>query len=299
MYVVCAFHPACSSQCLRLHSRGYTAAQAVTHIRGQSATACPVCSSTDCKPAYLNDSNHILRRLLNPGTYPIPFSYLGSPFDMSSDTHSSHADESPSPLYEKRSIPGKGNGLVACADIPEGTRILCEKPLFTLVSAANMVDNAVLAKVRSLAKDQQRQYLGLHNNYPNNNIFSGIFKTNALPCGPGSPIGGVYPTICLINHSCDSNSHHSWNDMTSSETIHALRDIKAGEEITICYKDPETYQARRAELRGSFGFDCDCSLCSLPLEERQKSDARRTRIAQLDEDIGDPSRVMNSPGRFL
>jgi len=217
---------------------------------------------------------------------------------MSHDTPSSHADETTSPLYEKRSIPGKGNGLVACADIPEGTRILCEKPLFTLVSAANLIDNAVLAKVKSLSKDQQRQYLGLHNNHPSSNIFSGIFKTNALPCGPGSPIGGVYPTICLINHSCDSNSHHSWNDTISSETIHALRDIKAGEEITICYKDPETYQARRAKLRGSFGFDCDCSLCSLPLEERQKSDTRRTRIAQLDEDIGDPSRVMNSPGTF-
>jgi SET domain-containing protein len=229
---------------------------------------------------------------------PETHSQLCRPLAMSLDTPSSHVNETKSPLYETRSLPGKGNGLVACSDIAKGTRILCEKPLFRLASLANMVDSAVLVKVKALSKDQQRQYLSLHNNYPKDNAFSGIFKTNALPCGAGSPIGAVYPTICLINHSCDSNSHHSWNDLTNSETIHALRDIKAGEEITICYANPEVYQVRRAKLRGSFGFDCDCSLCSLPLDERNRSDARRIRIAQLDEAIGDSSRVMNTPGTY-
>jgi hypothetical protein len=156
-----------------------------------------------------------------------------------------------------------------------------------------------LKKVKALSKDQQRQYLSLHNNHSGGNVFSGIFRTNALPCGSGSAIGGVYPTICLINHSCNSNTHHSWNIMTSSETIHALRDIKAGEEITICYGEPKAFSARRAELRASFGFDCDCSLCSLPHAEIQESDARRIRIERLDEAIGDPGRVMNNPGTMF
>jgi hypothetical protein len=168
--------------------------------------------------------------------------------------------------------------------------------MFTLVSLADRLDSAVLMKVKTLSKDQQRQYLSLHNNYPGGNVFSSIFKTNALPCGPDSVTGGVYPTICLINHSCAHNSHHSWNDMTSSETIHAIKDIKAGEEITIDYGKPVPFDARRARLRSSFGFECDCSLCSLPHSERQESDARRIRIEQLDKQIGNSGRVKNAPG---
>jgi len=35
-------------------------------------------------------------------------------------------------LYDVRKIPGKGRGLVARSDIPEGTRILSEKPLLMI-----------------------------------------------------------------------------------------------------------------------------------------------------------------------
>ncbi|KAG9191006.1 hypothetical protein G6011_09094 [Alternaria panax] len=180
-------------------------------------------------------------------------------------------------LYEPRPLPGKGNGLVASVNIPKGTRILCEKPIFTLASRADKLDSAVLMRVKALSKNQQRQYLSLHNNYPAGNIFSGIFRTNSLPCGPESEVGGV------------------WNDMTNSETIHAVRDIKPGEEITIDYIKSEAFEARRTHLRDSFGFDCDCSLCSLPPSERQDSDARRALIERLDKQIGNSARVMNTP----
>lgn len=84
-----------------------------------------------------------------------------------------------------------------------------------------------------------------------------------------------------------------------SETIHALRDIKAGEEIAISYANLQASATRRAHLKNTFGFDCKCSLCSLPAPELQKSDARRDRMEQLDEAIGDPSRVMNVPIKTL
>jgi hypothetical protein len=63
---------------------------------------------------------------------------------------------------------------------------------------------------------------------------------NALPCGPNSMIGGIYPTICLINHSCLPNAHNSWNSDTKYKTIHAIRYINAREEITIFYNKRRT-----------------------------------------------------------
>ncbi|KAF1837749.1 SET domain-containing protein [Decorospora gaudefroyi] len=198
-------------------------------------------------------------------------------------------------LYEIRSIPGKGKGLVARFNISKGARIIVEKPLFTITPAAASIESNVIAKVRALSKDQQRQFLSLHNNFQGKSIFGGICKTNALPCGVDAIVGGVYPTICLINHCCVPNAHHSWNSKTNSETVHALRYIQAGEEIMIAYDYDKASAPRRANLKNSFGFDCSCRLCSLPRSELQKSDERRLRIKQLDEAIGDSSRVMNTP----
>jgi hypothetical protein len=198
-----------------------------------------------------------------------------------------------------RSIQDKGKGLIARVSIASGTRILIEKPLFTASSPVGSLDNVVLAKVKALSKEQQRQFLSLCNNYPGKNPFSGIFKTNALPCGPDSPIGAVYSNICFINHACIPNSHNNWNSKTGLETIHAIREIKAGEEITISYAAGEPARQRLLKLKDAFGFDCKCELCSRPEIEVQESDARRVKIKQLDEAIGDPGRTMNAPHRAI
>ncbi|KAF1944746.1 hypothetical protein EJ02DRAFT_442323 [Clathrospora elynae] len=199
-------------------------------------------------------------------------------------------------LFEVQSIPEKGKGLVARSNI---AKVLIEKPLFTLDPEADLVESSVVSKVKALSKDKQRQFLALHNNFPGKNVFSGVFRTNALPCGPESVVGAVYPTICLINHCCDPNSHNNWNNKTSSETIHAVRDMKAGEEIMIPYAKQEASFTRRALLKSSFGFDCSCSLCSLPVSELKKSEARRLRIEELDQAIGEPSRLVNAPTKAL
>lgn len=129
--------------------------------------------------------------------------------------------------------------------------------------------------------------------------FSGIFKTNALPCCSDSPVGAIYLTICLINHSCVPNAHNNWNYEAHHETIHAICDIKAGEEICISYTAGEDSKQRRAKLKASFGFDCTCALCSSPAHEIQESDTRLLEIERLDEAIGDPGRTMNAPDRAI
>ncbi|RYP46101.1 hypothetical protein DL768_007657 [Monosporascus sp. mg162] len=203
-------------------------------------------------------------------------------------------------LFELVALPGKGQGLVAKSSIPKGTRILSEKPLFTVPNmSAEMLEMAVKPKLKSLTKEEQRQFFALHNNFPGRYPFAGIVKTNALPCGSGACIGGVYPTICRINHSCLPNCHNSWNEDLHLETIHAIKDIRAGEEITIDYSDGGPSDTRRVELRQSFGFDCNCVVCSLPPAELQASDDRRRRIKALDEAIGNPYRMMSDPAASL
>ena len=157
------------------------------------------------------------------------------------------------------------------------------------------METSIAMKLKSLSKTEQRQFLSLHNNFPGKHPFSGVVKTNALPCGPDSVTGGIYPTACLINHSCLPNAHNNWNGDTKCETIHAIRFIKAGEEITISYDKGGSSDSRRTHLRDAFGFDCKCIVCSLPLPELQASDARRDQIQHLDEVIGAPNRLMNKP----
>ncbi|ORY10231.1 hypothetical protein BCR34DRAFT_625347 [Clohesyomyces aquaticus] len=208
----------------------------------------------------------------------------------------SHDPISELPLFEIENISHKGRGLVARCNISKGTRILCEKPLLTLRPMAPGDAEKVLAtQLKALPKESQRQFLSLHNTKPGQHPFTGIVKTNALPCGPDSPIGGVYPTICLINHSCIPNSHHSWNNNTEQETIHAIRPIKAGEEITISYDRGGTSSVRRTFLKEAFDFDCHCHRCSLLTPELGASDARRSLIQSLDDAIGDPFRMASRP----
>ncbi|KAK5626107.1 hypothetical protein RRF57_001822 [Xylaria bambusicola] len=203
-------------------------------------------------------------------------------------------------LYEVMPIPGRGRGLVATVDIPKGTRILCEKPLITVKnSTPQSVHRFVAEKLKLLPKDKQREFLSLHNNFPGQYAFAGVVRTNALPCGPGSSIGGIYPTACLINHSCIPNAHNNWNEATQHETIHATRDILVGEEIFISYVIEGSWQTRQQRLRNSFGFQCSCELCSEPPHAIQASDNRRADIQRLDEMIGDPIAMMSSPQKSL
>jgi hypothetical protein len=112
-------------------------------------------------------------------------------------------------------------------------------------------------------------------------------------------MGGMFPIISRINHDCRPNTQHTWNSSIKQETIHAIRDIKAGEEITISYNLGGPRQLRRERMKEEFKFDCACSLCAPPVEGLQESDDREIRMQLLDDAIGDADRLMASLGRAL
>jgi hypothetical protein len=68
---------------------------------------------------------------------------------------------------------------------------------------------------------------------------------------------GILPVAMLVNHSCDPNceQHTVYSDATQfSASLVALRDVAAGEELTICYAPPE-------QVEDKFDFVCGCPVC--------------------------------------
>jgi len=65
----------------------------------------------------------------------------------------------------------------------------------------------------------------------------------------------------------------------------AVRDIPAGEELTVSYIDGMIHYAERQERLDSWGFKCACHVCSQGLPEIAASDARVKEIAKIEEDL--------------
>jgi hypothetical protein len=197
-------------------------------------------------------------------------------------------------------IAGKGKGLVACLDIPKGARIFSEKPFLT--APCNMdpslLEEVLIRRFNDLPEDSKLQFLSLHENPHFQNLFLGKYAANNLPCDEG--IGGIYAILSRINHSCLPNAHYSWNPEKGHKALHAVRPIRAGEEITAMYSaglasaksrlgmTAASSVLRKSHLKETLGFECDCAICSLPPSRLQLSDDRRVQMrCQLSTKITD------------
>ncbi|OAF98576.1 SET domain-containing protein [Paraphaeosphaeria sporulosa] len=198
----------------------------------------------------------------------------------------------PEKIYAVEHIPGKGRGVVALTDITKGTRVMSEKPIITIsqnITSIQQLRTCILDQVSSLSKYDRQEFFSMANVYGGINpleTWYGILRTNALPMGPNLDTGGIFLQACRINHACDGNAVHCWNENLNQLTIHAIRDIRKGEEITISYLATlRNRQARQDELLHNFGFLCACQLCCLPLGESKCNDAALDRIHAIDDII--------------
>ncbi|KAK0707663.1 hypothetical protein B0H67DRAFT_472844, partial [Lasiosphaeris hirsuta] len=200
-------------------------------------------------------------------------------------------------LFCIKAIPGSGQGLVATTNIPMGARILAEAPIITLSDGelGGSAERLLADKLSSLSNKKRKGYFRLHNIHGSSlSPACGIFKTNALPLEDNH--SSILLNACRINHACDPNALNTWNDALKNITLHAIRDINKGEEITISYmSDTVNYAARQARLNKGFGFICACRLCTLPLADRTLSDQRWDQIAALDKQVTSPPRLLFSP----
>ncbi|EHK40673.1 uncharacterized protein TrAtP1_013336 [Trichoderma atroviride] len=188
-------------------------------------------------------------------------------------------------LYAIQAVPGKGISLIATTKILKGARILSELPIFKVSYAESnrqVLANHIANKLKDLDEAKQRGFLHLQNVYGlDDGLFLGIARSNVSPLGPGASEGGLFLDAARINHSCRPNAHKSWNENLQRLTVHAVRDIERGQEITISYLgETLSYIERQAILKQRFRFDCGCDLCSATQFQRLKSDSRIRTIQQ-------------------
>ena len=124
---------------------------------------------------------------------------------------------------------------------------------------------------------------------------AGIWASNAFALDPGDCFtpcdeghvthAGVFPTISRLNHSCRPCTFAAWNPKEGVQTVHALRDIRAGTELTHSYLGGGACdgrrEPRRAELSRKYRFDCDCEACGYTDDALAQSEQRVVRMAEL------------------
>lgn len=204
--------------------------------------------------------------------------------------------------YTLQPIPGKGLGAIAITKIPKGRRILSERPLFRWPEERDREQKIRMVEeiVAQLSEEQGRQFYSLKNSASNrySSRSMGIAATNSFSCAPQA-----YSAICLeasrFNHSCKPNATWMWREDLFQMTIHTIKEIKEGEEITICYIENCGPYPKRQQTLTSFGFTCTCELCSLPPDARDKSDGKRRRIDHLKALIEDQSRFSKVPAAWF
>lgn len=224
-------------------------------------------------------------------------------------------------MYALQDVQEKGMGLVATRNIPKGTRILSEQPLITLPTDIDFGQGrrSIWRQLKGLSNDQRCAFLFLHNAHRFDDMDDSddvddaykmndfddigetdymdytinmedawdqclnVFRTNALPMTVGEENkAGIFLEACRINHDCENNAIHYWNDKIKRHTVHAIRDIDAGEEITLSYLlFLMNREIRQRELRESFGFTCFCRLCWLPHKQRREHDQKLEQIICL------------------
>jgi hypothetical protein len=205
-----------------------------------------------------------------------------------------------------RAIPGKGYGCVAAKMIKHGTRILAEDPLL-IVPIANYLQTDIEKAFEELSAEQKEIYFGLHSGhgqdpklwpsrihvdaYERKRIreqhqarvgkeatLISIFQINCMEMNNGA---AIFPHAARFNHSCNPNACFTWNAAIGKETIHAMGDIKPGEEITLSYCDMMHDKMLRSWELKHYGFVCNCRACDEDNEFAHQSGARRYRLQEL------------------
>ncbi|KAF1839494.1 SET domain-containing protein [Decorospora gaudefroyi] len=193
---------------------------------------------------------------------------------------------------EIRSVPDKGKGLVTAISIKKKETILLERAYVVasaqgFANAARSQDQLLFdAVVDQLSVVDQEVVMSLDMGLGNKSI-ENIMKTNAFACQleDGSVGDGyicLFPSVSRINHACQPNAHARFIPKTLQMEVKALRDIGAGEEISISYdKIDLKYAERQQSYKDGWNFSCTCSLCTASRADIAGSDERRARFAQL------------------
>ncbi|KAH7038508.1 hypothetical protein B0J12DRAFT_255917 [Macrophomina phaseolina] len=190
--------------------------------------------------------------------------------------------------YEFREVPGAGTATFATQDISRWSLIMCEKPLISMrTDQASKTAVDIWNEYEAMSDEDKAKYQTLVYTRPNlvlarrsiietfavdiggwtdemqhMAIVAATFWTNCFSTSAGPYVASVYHANSKLNHSC-ANNMGQWTLEDGSQAMVALRNIKAGEQLTCPYiRQDATYAVRRALLR-HYDFSCRCALCEI------------------------------------
>jgi hypothetical protein len=222
-------------------------------------------------------------------------------------------------------IVGGGRGLFAKCNIPVGTLIVAEVPVQTW-EGKNLDDHDDLFDVLEAALMNEKAYKTTQQLHPISIEQADVEEiqriegslteervATLLSAVAQSPLGaegrdidkteivrvlltlqhngfnsGLYGALTKINHSCDPNAIKFSPSAGSSgaSEIWSVRDIREGEEITICYCEPleMTRQSMHEFLVAHHRFICCCTVCESNRDpKREESDITEAQESQFQE----------------
>ncbi|KAJ7772054.1 hypothetical protein DFH07DRAFT_953337 [Mycena maculata] len=202
------------------------------------------------------------------------------------------------PAYRMSSTPdGKGTGLFSTRALTKGDRILTERPLYVGARGIatpypavftraqfhqhglNEMEKSVALSISRMRPEAKMAFMALKNSHQEDGSgpLTGIGRTNGI-CLDADLRPGVEgklrrsPTV-TSSSSCSPSTHPSFDVLSFSYQLFAVRDIAAGEELTFQNIDVMQSTAARGEALKPYDFVCTCASCNDP-----KSDARRAAI---------------------
>ncbi|KAK7178113.1 SET domain-containing protein 5 [Paraphaeosphaeria sporulosa] len=193
-------------------------------------------------------------------------------------------------LIEVRETPENGLGIFAKEKISRGTRIVAESPLLKATAVASH-GVAVLPAFHNLSPTKQRAYLGLHG-HPSE-ILKKDNDWESLP-DLDRRVLAIYATnswgrdvfwlASRFNHSCIPNIHNAYNPTIQMETFHSIRDVEAGEELTVSYLSDTCVRDKRQARLNKWGFQCKCPACQ-NTSNGNKMEQQLAQLATLSQEL--------------
>jgi len=195
--------------------------------------------------------------------------------------------------YQLVQVPGKGQGLVATQDLKAGEVFVAESPIIRVSQREAGMGRArgpeyVKALFDALPSEPRNEALKLHTGKGlkpgDKGLEDDIFGAYTFHCGDND--SGLFLELSKINHSCNPNSSHCWIEELQKKKGFTLRDIKKGEELTICYSsiNLSPRKERQEYLVRGYCFTCTWETCSLKGVEQKQSDKARKIVGYIVRD---------------
>ncbi|GIQ86538.1 hypothetical protein KIPB_008412 [Kipferlia bialata] len=193
-------------------------------------------------------------------------------------------------------VPGYGRGVVALVPIQKGECVLRERP-FLVVPTYRETENTVEAmnaetqrvhtiqakRVADLSPFHSKMFYSLQDHrtpkgYPRS--LHGILSTNSFACEAPFEMAEsscMCVEASMFNHSCAPNLCRYWDKEAGEMVFHTVRDVAAGEQLTINYCRTFDGRKDRQDKLGRYAINCTCPVCSLSDEESAARDAKCAR----------------------